>query len=154
MGEILALLLFLPSNNSKKVSGCVGRSICTLTPATVETHKPRWFRCTRSEYPAYWCVMICTDQCRPASACALKSPPRDSYSEGRNHVKSSQVKSIYYASPHIELFSTIFFWRRNEICFRSYAHTMLDPLAAGHSLREMKIIPLVSLHVMQFFGKY
>ena len=35
-----------------------------------------WFKCTRPEHPAHWGVMLCTVQCRPASACARKSPPR------------------------------------------------------------------------------
>ena len=35
-----------------------------------------WFKCTRPEYPAHGSVMLCTVQCRPASACARKSPPR------------------------------------------------------------------------------
>ena len=32
--------------------------------------------CTRPEHPAHGGVMLCTVQCRPASACARKSPPR------------------------------------------------------------------------------
>jgi len=35
-----------------------------------------WFKCTRPEHPAHGGVMLCTVQCRPASACARKSPPR------------------------------------------------------------------------------
>ena len=35
-----------------------------------------WFKCTRPEHPAHRGVMLCTVQCRPASACARKSPPR------------------------------------------------------------------------------
>ena len=33
-------------------------------------------KCTRPEHPAHGGVMLCTVQCRPASACARKSPPR------------------------------------------------------------------------------
>ena len=33
-------------------------------------------KCTRPEHPAHGGVMLCTVQCRPASACAKKSPPR------------------------------------------------------------------------------
>jgi len=35
-----------------------------------------WFKCTRPEHPAHGGVMLCTVQCRPASACARNSPPR------------------------------------------------------------------------------
>jgi len=35
-----------------------------------------WFKCTRPEHPAHGGVMLCTVQCRPASACARKSPSR------------------------------------------------------------------------------
>ena len=35
-----------------------------------------WFNCTRPEHPAHGGVMLCKVQCRPASACARKSPPR------------------------------------------------------------------------------
>jgi len=35
-----------------------------------------WFKCTRPKHPAHGGVMLCTVQCRPASACARKSPPR------------------------------------------------------------------------------
>ena len=31
-----------------------------------------WFKCTRPEHPAHGGVMLCTVQCRPASACARK----------------------------------------------------------------------------------
>ncbi len=39
-------------------------------------HNKRWFKCIRPEHPAHGGVMLCTVQCRPASACARKSPPR------------------------------------------------------------------------------
>jgi len=37
---------------------------------------PRWFKCIRPEHPAHGGVMLCMVQCRPASACAMKSPSR------------------------------------------------------------------------------
>jgi len=36
---------------------------------------PRWFKCIRPEHPAHGGVTQSTVQCRPASACARKSPP-------------------------------------------------------------------------------
>ena len=43
---------------------------------TSRTTPRDWFKCTRPEHPAHGGVMLCTVQCRPASACARKSPPR------------------------------------------------------------------------------
>jgi len=40
------------------------------------TMPPRWFKCIRPEHLAHGGVMLCTVQCRPASACARKSLPR------------------------------------------------------------------------------
>ena len=34
----------------------------------------RWCNCIRPD-PAHEGVMLCTGQCRPASACIIKSPP-------------------------------------------------------------------------------
>ena len=42
-----------------------------------------WIKCTRPEHPAHGGVMLCTVQCRPASACARKSPARGCSKETR-----------------------------------------------------------------------
>jgi hypothetical protein len=44
---------------------------------------PRDDKCIRPEHPAHGGVMLCTVQCRPAAACARKSPPRVHSKESR-----------------------------------------------------------------------
>ena len=51
---------------------------------------PRWFKCIRPDHPAQEDVMLCTVQCRPAAACARKSPPRVHSKETRQDKKEME----------------------------------------------------------------
>jgi hypothetical protein len=74
-----------------------------------EPHKaPRWFKCIRADHPAQGGVMLGTVQCRPAVACARKSPPRVHSKETRQdktfdlpvtRPESTDQKAIFSAMP-------------------------------------------------------
>jgi len=65
---------------------------------------PRWLKCIRPEYPAHGGVMLCTVQCRPASACARKSPPRVHSKETRQDKAASVAQNVQGVLPAVVLF--------------------------------------------------
>ena len=64
----------------RPASACARKSPprgCTLKKQDkTRQDKQRWFKCMRPEHPAHGGVTLCTVQCRPALACARKSPRR------------------------------------------------------------------------------